>query len=73
MRVNLNSTEKVRDFCALCVKCPEEVDVLGGRYVVSGKSIMGVFSLDLTNPVEVEFHGNVPFEVIEGMKKFIVN
>lgn len=73
MRVNLNSTERVRDFCALCMKCLEEVDVHSGRYIVSGKSIMGIFSLDLTNPVEVEFYGDIPYEVKEGMKKFIVN
>ena len=39
------------------VTVPCEVDVLSGRYVVDGKSIMGLFSLDLSQPVKVEVRG----------------
>ena len=35
-----------------------EVDVLSGRYVIDAKSIMGLFSLDLSHPVKVEVHGS---------------
>ena len=38
--------------------CPCEVDVLSGRYVIDAKSIMGLFSLDLSHPVKVEVHGS---------------
>ncbi len=41
------------------------MDVLSGRYVINAKSIMGLFSLDLSHPVKVEVHGtdaeSVPF------------
>ena len=37
---------------------PCEVDVLSGRYVIDAKSIMGLFSLDLSHPVKVEVHGS---------------
>ena len=55
--VSLSSIEDVRQFVNAATCCPCEVDVLSGRYVVDGKSIMGLFSLDLSQPVRVEVHG----------------
>ena len=71
--ININTVNKVKDFCNLCSKCSDDVLVYGGRYIVSGKSIMGIFSLDLTKPLKAEFYGDIPLEVKEGMKEFIVN
>lgn len=71
--INIDKINDVKEFCNLCLKCIDDVEVHGGRYTVSGKSIMGLFSLDLSLPLEVEFYGNIPYEVKEGMKKFIVN
>lgn len=71
--VNIDAVDKVKEFYNLCSKCSGEVEVYSGRYIVSGKSIMGLFSLDLTQPLKVEFYGDIPYEVREGMKKFIVN
>ena len=56
--VSLASIEDVRQFVNAATCCPCEVDVLSGRYVVDGKSIMGLFSLDLSQPVKVEVHGS---------------
>ena len=39
------------------VSFPCEVDVLSGRYVIDAKSIMGLFSIDLSAPIRVEVHG----------------
>ena len=55
--VSLASIEDVRQFVNAATRCPCEVDVLSGRYVVDGKSIMGLFSLDLSQPVKVQVHG----------------
>lgn len=71
--IKIDTVDKVKDFCNLCLKCVDDILVYGGRYIVSGKSIMGLFSLDLTKPLKVEFHGDIPDEVREGMKKFIMN
>ena len=73
LTINIDTVDKVKEFCNLCSKCVGEVSVYSGRYIVSGKSIMGLFSLDLCKAVEVEFYGDIPYEVKEGMKKFIVN
>ena len=56
--VSLSSIEDVRQFVNAATCCPCEVDVLSGRYVIDAKSIMGLFSLDLSKPVRVEVYGS---------------
>lgn len=73
MKIKLNMVKDVSDFVELCSKCTGDVFVHSGRFIVSGKSILGMYSLDLTKPIDVEFYGDIPYEVKEGMKKFIVN
>lgn len=72
MKIKLNMVTDVADFVELCSKCIGDVFVHSGRFIVSGKSILGMYSLDLTKPIEVEFN-NIPIEVAEGIKKYIVN
>ena len=55
--VALSSIDDVKHFVDAASRCPCEVDVLSGRYVINAKSIMGLFSLDLSQPVQVEVHG----------------
>lgn len=62
----------VAEFVQLVTKCPSEVVVSSGNYRVNGKSLLGLYSLDLSKEVMVEFYGDVPYEVQEGMKEFIV-
>ena len=54
--IKLNSIEKVKDFVSRVSTFDCDVDILYGRYIIDGKSIMGIFSLDLTNPVTVLIH-----------------
>lgn len=71
--VSLNKIVDIREFVNLASKCQDDVVIKSGRFIVSAKSIMALFSLDLSKPLKVEFYGNVPYEVQEGMKKFIVD
>ena len=71
--VSLDKITDIKDFVNLASKCRDDVVVRSGHYAVSAKSIMSLFSLDLTKPLKVEFYGAVPYEVREGMKKFIIN
>lgn len=73
IRVSLNQIVDISKFVELVSKCQNDVVVKSGNFAVNAKSLMGLFSLDLTKPVKVEFFGNIPYEVKEGMKKFIVN
>ena len=54
--IKLNSIEKVKNFVSRISTFDCDVDVLYGRYIIDATSIMGIFSLDLTNPVTVLIH-----------------
>ena len=58
--VLLSSVADVKYFVDAACVYPDEVDVLAGRYVVNGKSIMGLFSIDLSGPLTVRLSGNRP-------------
>lgn len=54
-RIMLDEFKNVQKFIAVTREEDDEVTVRCGKYVVDGKSIMGIFSLDLTKPLIVEF------------------
>ena len=54
--VILGSINDVKNFVNVVTKYDYEIDLTSGRYVVDAKSIMGIFSLDLTKPIKVEAH-----------------
>ena len=72
VKVILNKVEDIPKLVALASKCSGDVVVRSGRFAVDAKSIMGLYSLDLSKPVDVEFYGDIPFETKEGMKDIIV-
>ena len=54
---------QVEDFVKEATKCDFDVDIYYNRYVVDAKSILGVFGLDLTKTLTVEYQGsNQQFE-----------
>lgn len=71
--VSLNKIADISEFVRLASMCPSDVVVKSGNFAVNAKSIMGLYSLDLTKPVKVEIHGEVPYKVEEEMQKFIIN
>lgn len=56
-QVSLNSINTVKLFVDVTSTQPFEIDVLSGRYIVDGKSIMALFSIDLSRPVTLRCHG----------------
>ena len=55
MKILIDSIVKVKEFNNLAVKFPCEIDIISGRYIIDGRSLMGMFSLDLGKPVEMKF------------------
>lgn len=55
-KVILNSIDDVKEFVALANRCVFDIDLLSGRYAVDAKSIMGIFSLDLTKTLTLVVH-----------------
>ncbi len=52
----LSSINDVKNFVNIVSKYDFDVDLTSGRYVVDAKSIMGIFSLDLSKPIKVGVH-----------------
>ena len=69
--ISISSTEDVKTFVNLMCKYDFDIDLVSGRYVVDAKSIMGIFSLDLSKPVTLEAHTDDE-SIREDMKSFIV-
>ena len=71
VKIVLSSIQDIRDFVNQVILVDYEVDLIQGRYVVDAKSIMGIFSLDLLNPIKLSAHGEDP-TLFEKLKPFIV-
>ncbi len=54
--VSLNSIEKVKSFVKDITKYDYDFDLISGRYVIDAKSMLGIFSLDLSEPLELVIH-----------------
>lgn len=54
--LNLNEVEKVQRFVANTARHDFDIDLVSGRYIIDAKSIMGVFSLDLSKPIDVRIN-----------------
>lgn len=55
--IQLTSVSDIKSFVDAASRLDCDIDVICGRYLVDGKSIMGLFSIDLSQPIVVEVHG----------------
>lgn len=58
MMIQLSSIDDVKRFVNAAALLTCEADLSSGRYIVDAKSIMGIFSLDLSKPIKLELHCN---------------
>ena len=73
VRISLNSIDKVKAFVNEVTKFDDEFDLVSGRYVIDAKSIMGIFSLDLSKPIDLNIHNeNNVDEIMTKLEEFIV-
>ena len=71
--ISLNSIDKVKSFVNDISRFDYDFDLVSGRYVIDAKSIMGIFSLDLSKPIELNIHAaDNADEVLETLKPYIV-
>lgn len=71
--ISLNSIDKVKSFVNDITKFDSDFDLVSGRYVIDAKSIMGIFSLDLSKPINLNIHGDEDnAEIMEVIKKYEV-
>ncbi|MCL2080543.1 MAG: HPr family phosphocarrier protein [Oscillospiraceae bacterium] len=72
--IQLASINDVKAFVNAACLQPFDIDIVSGRYVIDAKSIMGIFSVDLSKPIRVEIHGTEEdgMEFYNAVKNFIV-
>jgi phosphotransferase system HPr-like phosphotransfer protein len=70
--IKLKEIKDVYDFVAVVTTYPGDIDIVSGRYRVNAKSIMGIFALDLTKPLDLEILGDNPDEAIKALKPFLI-
>ncbi len=58
IKVSLNSIDKVKQFVNDINRYNYDFDLVSGRYVIDAKSIMGIFSLDLSQPIDLNIHAD---------------
>ncbi len=68
----LGSINDVKDFVNIVSKYDYDIDLTSGRYVVDAKSIMGIFSLDLSKAIKVEVHSDDCEDLVNALKPYTV-
>ena len=73
VKISLVSIDDVKDFVKKTNELSCEVDLTLGKYVIDAKSIMGIFSLDLLNPIKLVAHSDSCDQLFEEIKDYIVD
>ena len=73
MEINilLNSVDKVKRFASVVAGCGAECEIVKGYNIIDAKSIMGIFSLDLEQPVSLRIHSDNA-EILTKLKEWMV-
>lgn len=72
--LNLNTLDKVRDFTNEANKFNSDIDIIRDRYVIDAKSVLGIYTIDLTKPVTVKINSDDKAEIArfnEKMEQFL--
>ena len=73
VQISLNSIDKVKSFVNELAKYDVDFDLVSGRYVIDAKSIMGIFSLDLSKPIDLNIHAEDNVEqILEALSPYII-
>lgn len=73
VQISLNSIDKVKSFVNEISKFDNDFDLVSGRYVIDAKSIMGIFSLDLSKPINLNIHADENMNaILEVIKPYII-
>ncbi|MCL2020305.1 MAG: HPr family phosphocarrier protein [Oscillospiraceae bacterium] len=71
-KIRLDTINDVKKFVNIVFRYEYDVDVVSGRYAVDAKSILGLFSIDLSKDVVLKVHSDNCNELLAEIKEFIV-
>lgn len=72
VQILLKEAQNIKSFVSIINKYPFDIDLRSGRYVVDAKSILGIFSLDLSKPITMEIYCDDCDQLINEISEFIV-
>lgn len=73
VEISLNSIDKAKSFVNEITKFNYDFDLVSGRYVIDAKSIMGIFSLDLSKPITLNIHAESDVDqILEALKPYLI-
>lgn len=73
IKISLNSIDKVKTFVNVINRFDAEFDLVSGRYVIDAKSIMGIFSLDISQPIDLNIHAEGDdTEILKALEPYII-
>ena len=73
VQISLNSIDKVKSFVIEITKYDNDFDLVSGRYVIDAKSIMGIFSLDLSKPIDLNIHADGELDdILAALEPYII-
>lgn len=72
VKVNINTINDVKNFVSVVSRCDYDVDIISGRYAIDAKSIMGIFSLDLSKELTLNIHSDDCADFLDQIKDYIV-
>ena len=70
--VFLQAINDVKEFVNIVMKYDFDIELVSGRYAIDAKSIMGIFSLDLSKPIQLNAHTDDAEDLLKDLNKFIV-
>ena len=73
VQISLNSIDKVKSFVNAITQFNFDFDLISGRYVIDAKSMLGIFSLDLSKPIDLAIHSGDDDirEIMEVLKPYL--
>ena len=69
--ISLTQVNQVKQFVNLVERAPYDVDVVSGRYTVNAKSMLGIYSLDLSKPIQVLIYSDDCEELKKELAEFM--
>ena len=70
--LKLSQAEEIKEFVNTVNRYSYEMDLRAGRHVVDAKSILGIFSLDLSKPISLEVYSDDCADLMEDVKRFMI-
>ncbi|MBQ9264240.1 MAG: HPr family phosphocarrier protein [Clostridia bacterium] len=70
--IKLSFAEEVKTFVNTVNRYPYDVDLRAGRHVVDAKSILGIFSLDLSKPITLDIYSDTCDDLIADIQQFTI-